>query len=69
MKVVFRVDASFLIEIGHVMPCRTLVEFLKNIVNVEFICRKNVGYLIEKIQSNASQISNKVSDGLDVNRV
>jgi len=53
MKVVFRVDASLQIGIGHVMRCLTLAQALKeNGANVEFICRKHEGSLINKIRSN-----------------
>ena len=50
LKVLFRVDASLAIGIGHVMRCLTLAQVLKeNGVNVEFICRKHKGNLIDKI--------------------
>jgi len=50
LKVVFRVDASLAIGIGHVMRCLTLAQMLKeNGANVEFICRKHEGSLIGKI--------------------
>ncbi len=53
MKVIFRVDASLQIGTGHVMRCLTLAEVLKeNGANVEFICRKHKGHLIDKIRSN-----------------
>ncbi len=53
MRVVFRVDASLEMGIGHVMRCLTLAQVLKeNGANVEFICRKHKGNLIDKICSN-----------------
>jgi len=53
MKVVFRVDASLQMGTGHVMRCLTLVQVLKeNGADVEFICRKHKGNLIDKIRLN-----------------
>ena len=53
MKVVFRADASLAMGTGHVMRCLALAQALKdNKVNVEFICRKHKGSLIDKIRSN-----------------
>ncbi len=53
MRVVFRVDASLQMGTGHVMRCLTLAQVLKdNGANVEFICRKHEGNLIDKIRSN-----------------
>jgi len=53
MKVVFRVDASLEMGTGHVMRCLTLAQVLKeNGANVEFICRRHKGNLIDKICSN-----------------
>ena len=53
MKVVFRVDASLQMGIGHVMRCLTLAQVLKeNGADVEFICRKHKGNLIDKIRLN-----------------
>jgi UDP-2,4-diacetamido-2,4,6-trideoxy-beta-L-altropyranose hydrolase len=53
MRVVFRVDASLQMGTGHVMRCLTLAQVLKeNDTNVEFICRKHQGNLIDKIYSN-----------------
>jgi UDP-2,4-diacetamido-2,4,6-trideoxy-beta-L-altropyranose hydrolase/UDP-4-amino-4,6-dideoxy-N-acetyl-beta-L-altrosamine N-acetyltransferase len=53
MRVVFRVDASLQMGIGHVMRCLTLAQVLKeNGANVEFICRKHEGNLIDKIRSS-----------------
>jgi len=53
MRVVFRVDASLQMGTGHVMRCLALAQVLKeNGENVEFICRKHEGSLIDKIRSN-----------------
>ena len=53
LKVVFRVDASLQMGTGHVMRCLTLAQALKyNKLNVEFICRKHKGSLIDKIRSS-----------------
>jgi len=53
MYVIFRTDASLKIGAGHVMRCITLAKVLqKNNANVEFICRKHEGHLIEKIKLN-----------------
>ena len=53
MRVVFRVDASLKMGIGHVMRCLTLTQVLKeNGADVEFICRKHEGSLIDKIRSS-----------------
>jgi len=53
MRVVFRVDASLQMGTGHVMRCLTLAQVLKeNGADVEFICRKHKGSLIDKIRSS-----------------
>jgi len=53
LKVVFRVDASLQMGTGHVMRCLTLAHVLKeNSANIEFICRKHEGSLIDKIRSS-----------------
>jgi UDP-2,4-diacetamido-2,4,6-trideoxy-beta-L-altropyranose hydrolase/UDP-4-amino-4,6-dideoxy-N-acetyl-beta-L-altrosamine N-acetyltransferase len=53
MRICFRVDASLQMGTGHVMRCLTLAQVLKeNGVNVEFICRKHEGSLIDKIRSS-----------------
>jgi UDP-2,4-diacetamido-2,4,6-trideoxy-beta-L-altropyranose hydrolase/UDP-4-amino-4,6-dideoxy-N-acetyl-beta-L-altrosamine N-acetyltransferase len=50
MKVVFRVDASIKMGMGHVMRCLTLAQVLKEDgSSVEFVCRKLEGNLIDKI--------------------
>ena len=57
MRVVFRVDSSLKMGTGHVMRCLTLAQALKdNGVNVEFICRKHKGNLIDKIRSNGFNV-------------
>ena len=57
MKVAFRVDASLNMGTGHVMRCLTLAQVLKeNGANVEFICRKHEGNLIDKICSNGFNV-------------
>ncbi len=55
--IVFRVDASLQIGTGHVMRCLTLAESLKeNGADVEFICRKNKGDLIDKIRNSGFNV-------------
>ena len=57
MKVVFRVDASLQMGIGHVMRCLTLAEMLKEYgANIDFICRKHKGNLIDKIISKGFNV-------------
>ncbi len=57
MKIVFRVDASLQMGTGHVMRCLTLAKVLKgNGVNVEFICRKHEGNLVNKIYSSGFNV-------------
>ena len=52
MEVVFRVDASSQIGTGHVMRCLSLADELKsNDNNVSFVCRNNVGHLINFIKN------------------
>lgn len=58
MKVVFRVDASVLMGIGHLMRCQTLAESLRERgVQVRFICREYPGNLIALLQKNGFQIT------------
>lgn len=57
MRVVFRTDASFEIGSGHVMRCLALSEALKNQgAEVEFICRKHQGNLINLISSQGFSV-------------
>ncbi|EJL46882.1 MULTISPECIES: UDP-2,4-diacetamido-2,4,6-trideoxy-beta-L-altropyranose hydrolase [Brevibacillus] len=50
-NVVFRVDSSTVIGVGHVMRCLTLAHALKNLGwNISFVCRKFEGNLIDYIQ-------------------
>jgi len=57
MKAIFRADASLLIGTGHIMRCITLAKMLKeNGFNIEFICRKHEGNLIEKIISSGFNV-------------
>ena len=57
MRVVFRVDASLQIGTGHVRRCLTLAQALKeNGSTVDFICRKHVGNLINKIRSTGFNV-------------
>ena len=52
MKIMFRVDASLQMGTGHVMRCLTLAQRLMGDgAEVEFICRKHQGNLIEMIRS------------------
>jgi UDP-2,4-diacetamido-2,4,6-trideoxy-beta-L-altropyranose hydrolase len=51
MNVVFRVDASLKIGIGHVMRCLTLAQILSGKgAKIDFICRELEGNLIHEIQ-------------------
>jgi UDP-2,4-diacetamido-2,4,6-trideoxy-beta-L-altropyranose hydrolase len=57
LKVAFRADASLAMGTGHVMRCLALAQALKdNKANVEFICRKHKGNLIDKIRSNGLNV-------------
>ena len=57
MNIIFRVDASLKMGTGHVMRCLTLAQVLKeNSANVEFICRKHEGNLIDKIHSSGFNV-------------
>ena len=57
MKVVFRVDASIKIGIGHVMRCLTLAEFLcEQGANCCFICREHPGNLIDLISQRGFDV-------------
>jgi UDP-2,4-diacetamido-2,4,6-trideoxy-beta-L-altropyranose hydrolase len=57
LRIVIRVDASIEIGIGHVMRCLTLAQALKEDgSNVQFICRKHKGHLIENIKAKGFEV-------------
>lgn len=56
MDVVFRVDASSQIGTGHVMRCLSLADELKSNNNVSFVCRNNVGHLINFIKNRGYRV-------------
>jgi UDP-2,4-diacetamido-2,4,6-trideoxy-beta-L-altropyranose hydrolase len=57
MRVVFRVDASLKMGVGHIMRCLALAQVLKESgANVEFISRKLEGNLIDKIHSSGFNV-------------
>lgn len=57
MIIVFRVDASFDIGMGHVMRCLTLAEYLKQEgISVKFICRKVKGDCIQLIEKKGFEV-------------
>lgn len=58
MKVVFRVDASARMGIGHLMRCLTLAESLrKRNVQIRFVCREHTGNLITLLQQKAMPVT------------
>ena len=58
MKVIFRVDASLCMGIGHLMRCLTLADALsKRCVQVRFICREHKGHLIDQIRHKAIPVT------------
>jgi len=58
VKVVFRVDASNAIGIGHIMRCLTLAETLVNSdVQICFICREHSGNLIALLNKKAFSVT------------
>jgi UDP-2,4-diacetamido-2,4,6-trideoxy-beta-L-altropyranose hydrolase len=58
MKVIFRVDSSTLIGIGHLMRCLTLAESLRERgVQARFICREHAGNLIALLQQKAMPVT------------
>ena len=58
MKVIFRVDASLCMGIGHFMRCLTLADALRDRgVQVRFICREHNGHLIEKLSQKAIPVT------------
>ena len=57
MRIVFRVDASLQMGIGHTMRCLALAQALKkNGSNIEFVCRNHKGSLIDKIRLNGFNV-------------
>ncbi len=71
MRVVFRVDASLQMGIGHVMRCLTLAQILRESgAKIKFICRKHDGNLINNIEIRGFQVvglevSNNTSNRLE----
>lgn len=62
MKVVFRVDASVDIGIGHVMRCLTLADALvQKGADCEFICREHTGNAINHIRQKGYQVYSLLS--------
>jgi UDP-2,4-diacetamido-2,4,6-trideoxy-beta-L-altropyranose hydrolase len=58
MKVAFRVDASLLIGIGHVMRCLTLADALKTQgTECYFISREYPGHLLDVIEQRGYQVN------------
>jgi len=58
MKVVFRVDASNRMGIGHLMRCLTLAEVLRGRgAQIRFICRQHAGNLIEHLGQRAVPVA------------
>ncbi|MFA6901897.1 MAG: UDP-2,4-diacetamido-2,4,6-trideoxy-beta-L-altropyranose hydrolase [Gallionellaceae bacterium] len=58
MKVVFRVDASTRMGIGHLMRCLTLAESLRERGGqLRFICREHTGNLIALLQQKAMPVT------------
>ena len=58
MKILFRVDASFIIGSGHVMRCLTLAKSLAaNGAQCCFVCREHPGNLISKIRESGFPVS------------
>ena len=57
MNVVFRVDASVRIGVGHLMRCLTLAEALRERgVAIHFICREHNGNVIALLQQKAMPV-------------
>lgn len=58
MKVVFRVDASTQMGIGHFMRCLTLAESLRERgAQIQFVCREHTGNLITLLQQKAMPVT------------
>ena len=65
MIVVFRVDASVRIGIGHLIRCQTLAETLRGRgVEVRFICREYPGNLNTQLHKNGFQVTVLAARGL-----
>ena len=57
MNIVFRVDASIEMGIGHVMRCLTLADALSDAgVQSHFVCREHPGNLIDQITRRGHQV-------------
>jgi UDP-2,4-diacetamido-2,4,6-trideoxy-beta-L-altropyranose hydrolase len=57
MNIIFRVDASIEMGIGHVMRCLTLADALKTEGSYcHFVCREHPGNLIDQIASRGHQV-------------
>jgi len=69
MKIVFRVDSSFVIGTGHVMRCLVLAMKLKEKgAHIQFICQNYKGSLINKIRShgfNVFELKSKIKQKQD----
>lgn len=62
MKVIFRVDASTQIGVGHIMRCYSLAEHLLRIgVSVVFICRQQSGDCINWLKDNGFPVDVLIS--------
>ena len=58
MKVIFRVDASLRMGIGHLMRCLTLADALRERgARVRFICREHKGHLIDQLRQKAIPVT------------
>jgi UDP-2,4-diacetamido-2,4,6-trideoxy-beta-L-altropyranose hydrolase len=58
MKIVFRVDSSIDIGIGHVMRCRTLAKALiAQGAIVQFVCRAHAGNCIETLRTDGFTVT------------
>jgi UDP-2,4-diacetamido-2,4,6-trideoxy-beta-L-altropyranose hydrolase len=58
MKIVFRVDASVRMGVGHFMRCLTLAEALRERgAQLRFICREHAGNLIKLLQQKAIPVT------------
>lgn len=55
-KVVFRVDSSSQIGLGHVMRCLTLAGQLKKAADITFICRDLAGNIASVVQDNGFDV-------------